>query len=459
MNEKDHQLVNVTWEEFARIHEGDFALIEMAARQKGEKGPNIITLYYEKSNELRFDSILGVSIPSQKLQDFFAWSYTELEGLTPFNDTLRITTLPMSDLVRVTKSSEVEQDYEVWSLVILGEMLTRMNSTKSLGAVNLSWINATFSKAAVLSIANKWSEPKNWKIFTEALDNVYPAKEELSHRALINEMVPVWNVACAFNKKPPYRTSLRDPEGFILYFSSILEKAGVLKRSDTKELLAIIKSFSFDSDSVETRLLGFDKMVQRFGREWHDNQRKSFWAIALGLSASFVGRGPSHLHLLDATSSAPDSRFMWGALIAQYSEKERLPSRWSKTIKQIARELSGQARLGWGNGYDIGRHEFEWLSNLPQVIDFEPFRGLRSTGGNMLVELLPGVTFQVRTGSSEKSSRSNIQSRVSQDFQVVKETLSSLQLQLATLQRRVGAREGQADGLGKKRNQQELFED
>ncbi|MFY3456323.1 hypothetical protein ACOTJD_06675 [Achromobacter xylosoxidans] len=181
------------------------------------------------------------------------------------------------------------------------------------------------------------------------------------------------------------------------------------------------------SDSVEERVMAFTELSNDVSRST-SLQMAEVGALMLASGCFLVGRGTSHVFLLNRFQRVAPTAFTWFGLIAAMSGPRFWDGSWLRAVKGAERLL--RADFSWGDvpSADVSWCEFSWLASM--FDDVEQLASLPKMLPRTLgVEVVPGVVLQVRLGYGP-SEESKTVSQSSPSERHLSEALNQI-LQLA----------------------------
>lgn len=351
----------------------------------------------EGSDE-EFQSFLVIE--DRKVDELLAWFHSYAEELMPLSMHCRV--LPASDFDLFRHASPPHQTQpalSIWSCLVLGELLYQKGPNRQIIDTPLSWINTCAFAAlgrAFLSYGTRSGVMESCLKRLVALDKDH----RFVHVVLPSEALEaVMRVVMRFDEEKFFcftKSSVEDVVEYALrIISSVLD-------FDSSRVIFLLREADIFSSSVEKRVAAYDKILGSLDA-WtsHNNMPTKSRAVIIGACAFLVGRGTSHLNLLDHSPQQIMS-YIWFAVFAGLSGVGYWDAEWA----QFARRIEGQLRSGGemekAAVCDLYWLEFAWLCKLSSSTDvFSDMPKLFSR--SLVVELLPGITFQGRLLSSQYS--------------------------------------------------------
>lgn len=161
-----------------------------------------------------------------------------------------------------------------------------------------------------------------------------------------------------------------------------------------------LKDFSIlESDSIEERVMAFNRLTQTFISLAPENRGISF-GVLFAAAAYMVGRSTSHLFLLQRVSKYFPDSLVWFGVIAGLAGPRTWDAAWLRAAKGAERLLKPDFSWLDVSTADICWVEFAWLAGAFDSVD--PLLALPKMLPRTLgVEVVPGVTLQLRLGPAE----------------------------------------------------------
>jgi len=160
----------------------------------------------------------------------------------------------------------------------------------------------------------------------------------------------------------------------------------------------------FMTDSVEDRVLAFQRRISRLTSLTNDRSKSGVPAAIVAASAFLVGRGTSHLFLLRRLSGRYPSAAIWFGLMAALAGVGCWDPEWTRFSKNIERQLRAGFTWSDASGFDLCWEEFRWLAKTFKGPDIF-FSLSRLVSSAISVELLPGVSCQFRISRGDSTER------------------------------------------------------
>jgi hypothetical protein len=327
-------------------------------------------------------------------KEFFSWASTYAEDVFPVSMCARVMFESdwhalefdhRSDWVNVKNST-------VWASIVLGEILGQSHGDGDAASAPIGRAPACFSYAVARAELLYPSNPNASTQVSKRLTSM--GRDSRFGRRLIgpDALSPVWSVCRQLSHLPS--EELASPDVVIKVLKAV-----------NPEAAAFVSSLEFlSSDFAEHRVEGFDSLVDHlFYRRSPMELGIEGVAPALAAAALLVGRGTSHLQLLSPFGREVPEVFAWFGLFAGILGQGYWDLSWTRGAKSVDRLLRQPFRVDEPVRADLCWVEFEWLSEMFGTGDV--FTELpKSAPRSLLVEVLPGVEFQLRLPSREPAN-------------------------------------------------------
>lgn len=341
---------------------------------------------------LGFDAVIGdegyappglIVVNDKTSAELFSWVRVYAPEASPLSQFARI--VSNDDWHRFTpglahKRSVTRSDS--WASVIVGELLAQGESPGDLSTIPLSRAAACFTTAvARASILNESEEAVSATI--ERL-RVLEADRRFARRVItVSELTRAWNVVGSMQvhvapdqvAKPLMDSVLADP-----------------REPDQQRTDIRFPDFSgLDSDSVEERLVSFQKIADRLQEQGYSRSSGPILATA----AFLVGRGTTHVFLLRRLAHVVPSALIWFGVIAALTGPKSWDATWAHAAKGIERSL--RTKFDWTDSptADLSWSEFQWMALTFDGLDV--FLDMPKIFSRVLsIEVTPGANCQLR---------------------------------------------------------------
>ena len=340
------------------------------------------------------DRRVKVVLIGDERKEFFSWASTYAEEVFPVSMCARVMSMgDWYDLELERRSDWVDfRNSSVWSSIVLGELLGQSQGEVDATSVPIGRAPACFSyavaRAELLYPGNpNASTQVNKRLTTTGKDSRF------GRRAIGPEALsPIWAIC---------RQLSHLPSEDLASTGAVLK---VLEAVDSEAAALLSNTELLSSDFAEHRIEGFDALVdQLLYRRSPMEHRVGGIAPALAAAALLAGRGTSHLQLLTPVGRELPQVFAWFGMFAGLLGQDHWNLAWARGSKSVDRLLRQPFRVDEPVRADLCWLEFEWLSETFSTGDV--FTELpKSAPRSLMVEVLPGVEFQLRLTSREAAS-------------------------------------------------------
>ncbi|BEP71572.1 MULTISPECIES: hypothetical protein [unclassified Variovorax] len=327
-------------------------------------------------------------------KEFFSWASTYAEDVFPVSMCARV--MLMSDWLALEFDHRRDwvdfKNSSVWASILLGELLGQSQGDVDAASAPIGRAPACFSYAVARA---DLLYPGNPNARTEVMKRLTSTGRDgrFGRRAIGPEALsPVWSICQQLSHLPS--EDLASPGTIIKILEAVDPEAAALLSST--ELLS--------SDFAEHRIEGFDALVdQLFYRRTPTEHRVGGIAPALAAAALLAGRSTSHIQLLAPVGRELPEVLAWFGMFAGLLGQGYWDLAWTRSTKSVDRLLRQPFRVDEPVRADLCWIEFEWLSEM--FGSSEVFAELpKSAPRSLLVEVLPGVEFQLRLPSSGRAN-------------------------------------------------------
>lgn len=339
------------------------------------------------------DHRVKVLLLGDERNEFFSWTSTYAEDVFPVSLCARV--MLMSDWSALGLDHQSDwvdfKNSSVWASIVLGEILGQSQGDVHAASAPIGRAPACFSYAVARA---ELLYPGNPNARTEVTKRLTSTGKDgrFGRRAIGPEtLIPVWTVCRQLSHLPS--EDLASRETVIQIVEAVSPEAA--------ELLSGVELLS--SDFAEHRIEGFDALVEKLLSRRAPREHTVGIAPALAAAALLAGRGTSHLQLLSPVGRELPQVFVWFGLFAGILGQSFWDLAWTRGAKSVDRLLRQPFRVDEPVRADLCWIEFEWLSEVFGSGDV--FIELpKSAPRSLLVEVLPGVEFQLRLPSKESTN-------------------------------------------------------
>lgn len=327
-------------------------------------------------------------------KEFFSWTSTYAEDVFPVSMCARVMLMDDWQVLGFDHRSD-GLDFKgssIWASIVLGEILGQSQGGFDAALAPIGRAQACFSYAVARAELLYPGNPNTSEKVTNRLTSL--EKDARFGRRAIGpkKLSPVWSVCRQLSHLPSEE----------LASQSIIFK---VLEAVAPEAAALVSSLEFlSSDFAEHRVEGFDSLVDHlFYRRSLEEHGAKGAAPTLAAAALLVGRGTSHLQLLAPFGQELPEVFGWFGLFAGLLGQADWDLAWTRGAKSVDRLLRQPFHVEEPVRADLCWVEFEWLSEMfgsSNVFAQLP----KSAPRSLLVEVLPGVEFQLRLPSTERSN-------------------------------------------------------
>jgi len=359
-----------------------------------------------------------VVLLSDELKEFFSWAATYAEDVFPVSMCARV--MLRSDWLALGLNERRDwvdfKSSSIWASIVLGELLGQSQGDFDAVFAPIGRAPACFSYAVARS---ELLYPQNESARTEVTSRLATVERDgrFGRRAISpQDLQPVWTLCRELSHVAS--EELASQAAIIKVLAAVDPGAATLVGS--LELLS--------SDFAEHRVEGFDALVDRlFYRLSPMELGIKGVAPTLAAAALLVGRGTSHIQLLAPFGRELPQVFGWFGLFAGLLGQSHWDLAWARGTKSVDRLLRQPFHVDEPVRADLCWVEFEWLSTVFGSDDV--FAELpKSAQRSLLVEVLPGVDFQLRLPSSERSKeQASVYSRPAVSQKAVDEALKLIE--------------------------------
>lgn len=372
--------------------------------ERGKKLPEIFTLTLNKESTLRTEVVSGLVVNDTMSKELFAWLHSFVESYMPLS--LHVRVLSHSDLNGISELS-IERPpnrcSEIWACLTLGEILYRSNGSRFHFQIAGSWAESTCTRAYYLTKFH--CSPSTERKLIERLDTVRNSKLLSATSIDLERFEAVWFLASELESK--LHTGIPLPFDEALQFiGEEITTNPIFKKTEASSLDFIKTKMLAPSNSVEARLSQFDDSIM-FCQNLDGSS--NFGDLILGLSAFIVGRGPSHIHLLDQIDERFRGAYLWLTLFSSFVQRNTWPPTWLNLVRRLSHQLQPSSQFESYNNTDICWPEFDWM-NQTQKTNSSFKKMPRLSIATISIELLPQITFQARIDPPFDSKLRNFRS-------------------------------------------------
>lgn len=313
---------------------------------------------------------------------------------------------PLTQFSRVISRSDMDMSYQTpsalerhdkWACIILGELLGQSGMDIDPSALPLSRAAACYS-TPIARAKIVHGNPDAARLCAERLRVIERDDRFFRRPVTVDELTTVWSVLTASNtfEDEPITDNPRN-----LVFSIVETIAMYERPARNLELIRLQNYPDLARDSVEGRVLAFQKLARDVAGNASPGRRLSIHQSALLAGGAYlVGRGTSHVALLNDLSAIAPMAFAWFGLIAALHGSYGWDKAWARLVKGVERQL--RMKFDWEDPamVDLCWVEYVWASKA--------FTSKTSLGGivplnakALTIEFLPGVACQFRLSGED----------------------------------------------------------
>lgn len=337
-----------------------------------------------------------IVIPDETATETFSWLRTFADEVSPLSQYGRVALA--SDWRRFEVQKETpcigEQRPDRWSSIAVGEVLSQIEGETSLQNLPLSRFAGCFT-TPVARAALIWGHDEATQTCTNRLRQLESDRRFARRPVGIEQLLPVWAIASANIKEnlPPSEAASYVLDAGVGYF-----KANDRKYVPSASPLILKEAQGFTSDSIEERVGAFNRLASNILQRAHSDRGvvpSALDSLLLAAAAFQVGRGTSHVFLLQRVQGFAPTAAAWFGAMAALTGPRAWDKAWLKAAKGAERLLRPEFSWLDTSGADIGWAEFAWMAGTFDGLDvfLELPKMLPRTLG---IEIVPGAVGQFR---------------------------------------------------------------
>jgi hypothetical protein len=285
-----------------------------------------------------------------------------------------------------------------WPSVILGEMLAQGEAPQDIQSIPLSRAAASFSycqaRATIVYGMNR-------RISVECASRLEKLESESS---FTRRPITVRELRRAWSFVDDYFEGTNFQREWVRQIIEIIEKdsrpqvfSSAFKKLDI--------SLSRLAGGIEDRVLEFERAIENLLKcASSDAEMVAEIPLIIAGLCFLVGRGTSHINLLDEYAADFPAVYIWFGVLAGLAGPTAWDSHWSRVITAIERQLRAGFRLIDPPTTDLCWIEYEWIAS--QRVPLPWLQELTKLYPRLVsVEVFPGATCQFRLTGTEDLSR------------------------------------------------------
>ncbi|WP_256853308.1 hypothetical protein [Pantoea sp. Fr+CA_20] len=361
-----------------------------------------------------------IVIPDSYINDFLSWVRVYSDDIFPISQFTRLLTL--SEYSLLSNESlvffDATEKLARWACVSIGETLAQSESSIELHNIALSRVLSTYTLPIARSSINH-SGLDLFKLCRDRLNKI-SHDNRFSRRTLLSEhLSPVWDVV--LNDDSDDKSAL-DAVNLMLDYASKYTPEN--RKSDDTLLELLAKNLLLRSDSVEDRVMGFNKLSAEIMNLESDSEL-NFYSPVIAAAAFLVGRSTSHLFLLNKIGRFVPMAFVWFGLIASFTGPKSWDLTWLRAVKGAEKLLKNKFELDSISQADIYWHEFSWL--LEVFKSTEKLNELpKMLPKTLSIEIIPGSTLHLRLPGQANEQEAKMKNEISMRERALEDALSQL---------------------------------
>lgn len=337
-----------------------------------------------------------IVIPDDTATEAFSWLRTFADEVSPLSQYGRV--VLASDWRRFEVQRETfclgEPRPDRWSSIAVGEALSQIEGETSLLNLPLSRFAGCFT-TPIARTALIWGHDEATHTCTNRLRQLESDRRFARRPVGVEQLLPVWAIANARieGNLPPSEAASYVYEAAISYY-----RANDRKYASQPSPLMLNEVHGLASDSIEERVGAFNRLASNILQRAQSERGavlSTLDSLLLAAAAFQVGRGTSHVFLLQRVQGFAPTAAAWFGAMAALTGPRAWDKAWLKAAKGAERLL--QPEFSWldTSGADIGWAEFTWMAGTfdGQDVFLELPKMLPRTLG---IEIVPGAVGQFR---------------------------------------------------------------
>ncbi|RYH66145.1 MAG: hypothetical protein EON54_05095, partial [Alcaligenaceae bacterium] len=337
-------------------------------------------------------------------------------------------TSPLSQFGRVLSfddwvlfgSEEIQRNLEFredkWACLVVGESLAQGDNEIGLDALPLARVSACYSS----TVARASSIYGNDKATRECINRlkIVEADDRFSRRQVtVAELLPIWSLL-----ETDFQWQMDAQEAVELALDTAKKYFPQKSKSLIEEEFNYFLHNGFYSDSIEERVIAFQRLVKDLSFPSGTKRNKSIVACLVACAAFLVGRGTSHEFLMRRVGRDYPAAPVWFGLIAALTGPGCWSAEWTRATRSVERQIRSNFTWEDVSGFDVSWAEFSWLASTfdgPDIFSTLPKMANRA----LSIEMVPGAACQLRFSASSVESDARSGATASENSDELKETL------------------------------------
>lgn len=362
----------------------------------GALGGRMALGYRDTRNKRGYEVPSLIVIPDDTATETFSWLRTFADEASPLSQYGRVALTSdwrQFDTRRETFSVS-EQRPDRWSSIAVGEALSQMEGEISLRNLPLSRFAGCFT-VPIARAALIWGQDEATYTCTNRLRQLESDRRFARRPIGVEQLLPVWAIANARIDEylPPSEAA-----------SYVLDAAGAYYRAKDSKNTPLVSPLmlkdvhGLSSDSIEERVGAFNRLASDILQRTQPSRGaapSALDSLLLAGAAFQVGRGTSHVFLLQRAQRYAPTAAAWFGAMAALAGPRAWDKAWLKAAKGAERLLRPEFSWLETSGADICWAEFAWLADIFDGLDvfLELPKMLPRTLG---IEIVPGAVGQFR---------------------------------------------------------------
>lgn len=344
-----------------------------------------------------------IVIPDDMAPETFSWLRTFADEAYPLSQYGRVAMA--SDWRQFEMWSEASvggQRPDRWSSIVVGEALSQIEGETSLLNLPLSRFAGCFT-TPIARASLIWGQSEASYSCTNRLRQLESDRRFARRPVGIESLFPVWAIANAHvvENLPPSEATNYVLDAAVDYY-----RAKDRRLDPLASLLLLKEGNGFSSDSIEERVGAFNRLVSNILQRLQADRgaaSSAFHSVLLAAAAFQVGRGTSHVFLLQRVQGFAPTATAWFGAIAALAGPRAWDKTWLKAAKGAERLLRSDFSWLETSGADISWAEFAWMADTFDGLEvfLEMPKMLPRT---LAIEIVPGAVGQFRLAGEAAES-------------------------------------------------------
>lgn len=373
---------------------------------RGLRGAKLAIGYRNTRSRLSYLPPSLIAIPDDSATETFSWIRTFASEVSPLSQYGRV--VLASEWHQFENLRSVfdfgEQRSDRWASIAVGEALSQMEGETNLQNLPLSRFAGCFS-TPIARASLVWGHDEATRICADRLRQLESDRRFARRSVGVEQLLPIWSIAGS-----RIHEHLSASEAATLVLEAALNHLGGrdLKSFD---LVSSIQAREFPglfSDSVEERVGAFNRItadILHQAQLIRSTAQSAMASVILAAAAFLVGRGTSHVFLLQRAQRLAPTAAAWFGTIAALAGPRAWDKAWLTAVKGAERLLRPEFNWLEVPSADICWGEFAWLAGAFDGSDV--FLDLpKMLPRTLNIEIIPGATCQFRLAGEPAESES-----------------------------------------------------